>query len=234
MFQTYKSASFSFVGRIFFRLIGILVITLLFSCTVSQSPKFSVDDKESVIPTEKTEAAPADPKDQPPQSPKDSAGKPSSPVVLVKPLEVEIKCDEISENLRCSSSQKPFVKEFPAYSEIVLPIANQIWHFEIQSLLELTQEGIDRFSKTHKTLGNNPYVNTSLFLAETKFNEHLEKALLQLPEIYSKEFGKAYQHDVYLKVLSGVGNLERFAVDAGLKIKSFVLEFHPFESGNGE
>ncbi len=225
MFQIHKLALTPLTGQLFFRLAGFSVLALLLSCALPHQPKVSVDDKKSVTSTEKMEPAPADSKD--------AAGKSSSPVVMVKPLEVEIKCDEITENLRCSSTKKPFVKEFPAYSEIVLPIANQNWHFEIQSLLEITQMGIDRFSKTHQTLGNNPYANTSLFIAEAKFNEHLEKALLQLPEIYSEEFGEAYQRDVYLKVLSGAGNLEGFAEDAGLKIKSFVLEFHPSKSGDG-
>ena len=234
MFQTNTSTSFQLIGRVFFRLICIFVLALLFSCTAFQAPKISVDNKESVGPAEKMETVPADPNDEPSQSPIDSDGKPSSPVVMVKPLEVEIKCDELSKNMRCSASQKPFVKEFPAYSEIVLPIANQNWHFEIQSLLELTQRGIDRFSNSHPTLGNNPYANTSLFITEAKFNEHLEQALLQLPGIYSEEFGEAYQRDVYLKVLGGAGNLERLAEDAGLKIKSFVIEFHPSKSSPGK
>ncbi len=234
MYQIYNPAFVLSIGRYFCQFSGIFVMILLISCTGPQTPKISVEDKGSITQNEKTEAASIDLEDQSTQTPKESFEKPSSSVVLVKPLEVDINCDQISENLRCSSNKKPFVKEFPTYSEIVLPIANQNWHFEIQSLLELTQAGIDRFSKTHQALGNNPYANTSLFITEAKFNEKLEKTLLQLPEIYSEEFGKSYQQDVYLKVLRGTGNLERFVINAGLNIKSFVIEFHPSKNMNGE
>ncbi len=198
----------------FIRLTAPLLLVSLLSC--------SVPERESTAPED------AAPVPQQPQ-PADETPAEDAQIAMAKPEKVFVQCDQLAPNMRCSANRKPFVKEFPSLSEIVLPINREDWYFKVQYRLELTQRGIDRFAEKHGKLGNDPYENTSLFIYATGFNERLERALLELPEIYKDDFGDAYKEDVYLKILGEDADLRGFAAAAGLELKDFILEYERFD-----